>query len=696
MMKVKDIMSINPYVLKESATLRDAATLFVSKRIDGVPVINDEGLLTGLVTKTQVLRAVVNNDDFDASLKDVMETKVISAAPEDEINMPKSLEVGRLPVIEDGKVRGILTRSDMLKAYYKSVRELEQELNTVINSAYNAIITIDIEGKIRIFNKAAEKLFGIPQEQVRGKPILDILPNSALEEIVQTGQIQPSQKIYYNDKTLISNRTPITVDGKIIGAIAVLQDVSEIENILTQLQNTKELKDELDAIIESSFDGMYVTDAQGRTIRINEAYSRITGIKQEEVLGKTMQQLVEEGVYDQSASILVMERGEPVTISQEVKNGKTLLVTGNPVFDENGELFRIVTNVRDITELNHLRQELEQAYNLSRHFQDQLSKYQVNDKYIMQSQKSRDLIDLVIRLGKVNSTVLIQGESGVGKEIIAEILHSNSLRQDKPLVKINCGAIPEALLESELFGYEPGAFTGAKKEGKMGIFEIANGGTLFLDEIGELPLLLQVKLLRVIQERELTRVGGTKPIKIDVRLIAATNRDLWEMVEKNEFRKDLFYRLNVVPLVVPPLRERKDEIPALAAHFINIFNSKYGLNKRLDEEVLQAFLEYDWPGNVRELENIIERAVVTSPYDKITTANCLPDFNQENPEKENAFNRIDLKSSLESLEKRLITDALKEYITTRKAAEALGVSQPTVVRKAAKYGINLNEEKTMQ
>lgn len=685
-MKVKDIMTQNPYLLKETDTLEDAARLFVEKRIDGAPVVNDNQVLSGLITKSHVLKTILNNEDLNTPIKNVMETEVITIDSEASISSLNCLEAERLPVIEKGKVKGIVTSSDLVKAFFKAARDLEQELNTVIDSAHNAIISVDIEGNIRIFNKSAEKLLGYPREEVIGKPITDIIPESSLLDVVQSGKTEPSIKIYHNDKTLVSNRTPIILDGKIIGAVAIVQDVSELENILNELYYAKELNNELDAIIESSFDGIFVTDAEGRAIRINEAYSRITGIKQEEVLGKTMQELVNEGVYDQSATILVMEKGEPVTISQEVKTGKTVLVTGNPVFDENGKLIRVVTNVRDITELNKLRQELEQAYELSQHYQEQLSRYKVHDKYIMQSPKSRELIDLVLRLGKVDSTVLIQGESGVGKEVIAEILHSNSLRKDKPLVKINCGAIPETLLESELFGYEAGAFTGAKKDGKMGLFEIANGGTLLLDEVGELPLTLQVKLLRVIQEREITRVGGTKAIPIDVRIIAATNRDLREMVERNEFRKDLFYRLNVVPVLVPPLRERKDEIPALVAHFIHKFNKKYNLNKRLAEGVIQRFLEYHWPGNVRELENVIERAIVTSPDDIITEETCFPQ-NTKNIDDMDYGDLGDLKTALEKLEKKMIADALEKYGSTRKAAKVLGISQPTVVRKAAKYGI---------
>lgn len=694
-MKIRDMMTTHPETLTETQTLRDAARLFIQKRIDGAPIVNEKRELVGLVTKSHVLRAAVECEDMDRSLSQVMERNLTFVTPDVDLTETLSLEVGRLPVVDDGQVVGIVTRSDLAKAYYMSARELEQEMAAVIESVHNGLVTVDQEGCVRVFNSAAEKIFGIQSEEVVGQPLTRILPESKLAEIVQTGRTEFSQKITYNSQTLISNRTPISVNGSIIGAVAVIQDISELEHISQELKSTRELKEEMDAIIDSSFDGIYVTDGEGKTLRINDAYSRITGIKAEEVIGKSMAELVREGVYDQSATILVMERLEPVTISQEVKTGKSILVTGNPIFDEQGRLMRVVTNVRDITELNSLRHELEHAQGLRLHYEEQLSRYQLLDRYIVRSQKTRDLIDLILRLGQVDSTVLIQGESGVGKEVFADILHSNSLRKDQPLVRINCGAIPESLLESELFGYETGAFTGAKKGGKMGIFEIANSGTLFLDEIGELPLPLQVKLLRVIQEREITRVGGTKPVKVDVRLIAATNRDLWEMVTKNLFRKDLFYRLNVVPVNVPPLRERKEEISAFAAHFMHLFNRKYELNKRLDRNVIDKLMDYDWPGNVRELENVIERALVTCPGDVIRDI-CLPvdDTDLYHPastpvpfDTEERY----LKPAVEALEKKMIGHALLKHGSTRKAAVELGVSQPTVVRKAARYGIHTRD-----
>lgn len=465
-------------------------------------------------------------------------------------------------------------------------------------------------------------------------------------------------------------------------------------------QSAKQLTDELNAIIEHSFDGIYVTDGLGKTLRVNKAYQRTTGIKASEVIGKNMARLVQEGFFDQSVTLLVLEKREPVTIMQEIrKTGKTILVTGTPIFDDNGEIFRVVTNVRDITELNQLKQQLDEAQLLTRHYETQLNQYKIRygteHNLIYKSSKMEVMVDLVMRLAQVDTTVLIQGESGVGKELVAELIHRHSNRKDGPFIKINCGAIPEELMESELFGYEAGAFTGAKKGGKPGLFECARNGAIFLDEIGEMPLNLQVKLLRVLQNHEIMRVGGTKSVKMDVRIIAATNRILEHMVQEKKFRNDLYYRLNVVPVIVPPLRERKEDIPALVAHFVHKYNSRYGMNKKISPPVMALFVHYHWPGNVRELENLLERVIVITPGEMITVDSLPVKLRQERkPEQNTLFCGVSqgeglppLNEAVEKLEKELLTRAFTKFGTTRRVARALGISQPSVVRKAAKYGI---------
>lgn len=427
----------------------------------------------------------------------------------------------------------------------------------------------------------------------------------------------------------MSNRSPIIKEGEIVGAVAVLLDVSELESVSRELERFKELNRELDAIIDSSFDGLYITDGNGITLRLNKAYERITGISADEFIGKNVTTIESEGIVSESVTALVLEKRSPVTISQEMRTGKMTLATGNPVFDDKGNIFRVVSNVRDITELNALRQKLEEFEGLSQHYESQLRtlklQYVGSDNIVTNSSRMITLLSTVIRLAQFDSTILITGESGTGKELIAEVIHNNSSRRDQPFIKVNCGAIPETLLESELFGYDYGAFTGAKKEGKPGYFQLAAGGTLFLDEIGDLPLNLQVKLLRVLQNKEFVRVGGTKPLQVDARIVTGTNRNLLELVEKKLFREDLYYRLNVVPINVPPLRDRIEDIPPLVAHFTKLYNRKHKLNRRFAPEVVDVFMGYNWPGNVRELENLIERLIVVGTKD-LLTIDDLPAF----------------------------------------------------------------------
>lgn len=337
------------------------------------------------------------------------------------------------------------------------------------------------------------------------------------------------------------------------------------DNMEKESTPDRTVAEQLNAIIDSSFDGLWISDGEGRVVRINKASEEINDIRAEQVLNRKMEDLVAEGLIDRSVTLEVLKRRAAVTMIQHLKNGKQVLVTGNPVFDKDGKISLVVVNDRDITELNKLRAELEESRALSHRYRRELSKAQWREDHfpdiVARSATMHRVFDTALRVAEVDSTVLIQGESGVGKGLVAKLIHRASKRKDGPFIRVDCGAIPEPLIESELFGYEPGAFTGALTKGKPGYFEMAEAGTLFLDEIGELPKNIQVKLLRFMEENEVVRIGGTKQKKIDTRIIAATHRDLGSMVQESSFRKDLFFRLNVVPLRVPPLRERPEDIP---------------------------------------------------------------------------------------------------------------------------------------
>ncbi|EKN70975.1 sigma-54 dependent transcriptional regulator [Neobacillus bataviensis LMG 21833] len=468
------------------------------------------------------------------------------------------------------------------------------------------------------------------------------------------------------------------------------ENISMSENTKLDRVNKSDIDTILVSIFQSSYDGIYVADSDGVGVMVNSAYSRITGVESQELLGKNMMTVVKEGLVSESVTIKVLEEKTAQTIIQTVR-GKELLVTGNPVFDLNGKITYVVTNVRDISDLNYMKTELLHSKRLTEQYIyeiEELKKRELIhmhlDGIIGQSQEIMKVFHLARKVAKVNSTVLILGESGVGKEVIVNYLHQESDRANKPLIKVNCGAIPKHLLESELFGYEKGAFTGADSQGKPGLFEQADGGTIFLDEIGDMPIDLQVKLLRVLQEFEIMRVGGRKSFKIDVRVISATHMNLEEMVDKNDFRRDLYYRLNIVPIKVPPLRERIADIVPLAFYFLNKTNKKNKLNKRFHHEIIHFFEEYRWPGNIRELENLIERLVVTTDNEEIEMQDLPASMLQGKPRKKTETGK--LKEIIANVERKLIKEQMEKSKTTRQAAKELGISQSALVKKMQKLG----------
>ncbi|CAA7600811.1 RNA polymerase sigma factor 54 interaction domain protein [Acididesulfobacillus acetoxydans] len=470
-----------------------------------------------------------------------------------------------------------------------------------------------------------------------------------------------------------------------------LDDLLDIlMRLLKKLIDIEEANRDLESIFLNSYDGISIVNNKGITIRVNPAMERLTGVKKEEVIGKDMRQLVENGVFIDSVSLRVLENKRPTTIIQKGRTGKQTIMTGTPIMDGNERIKNVVINIRDVTELYSLNEKLQRTMELTNRYQCEINELrrqviEQND-IVAESKEMQEIVDLALRVAKVDSTVLLLGESGVGKEVLTKIIHKSSSRfQSGSFIKINSGAIPASLLESELFGYEEGAFTGAKKKGKLGMFQLATKGTLFLDEISELPPELQVKLLRVIQEKEFIPLGGTVPVTVDVRIIAATNKNLKKMVEEGKFREDLFYRLNVVSIEIPPLRKRREDIPALIFHFSREINDRYGFKKQFTAEALKQLIRYDWPGNVRQLANIIERSFITSKGDRIGKDELSGELTEEKLFQFDFGNIIPLNEAVELLERSLIKKALEKYKTTYEVAKVLKVSQATVARKAKKY-----------
>ena len=457
-----------------------------------------------------------------------------------------------------------------------------------------------------------------------------------------------------------------------------------MEAVVGELVYTREIYEKLNAIFEDSQDGFFITDGEGRVLKVNKAYEEISGMKGEEILGSNVKEL-EGKMISYSASLITIRSGKPMTIEQTFyRTGRKAYISSTPIFDDNGNIVMIVSNTRDFQMIEDLRRELSQKNEQVLEYEERMktiAQQNVNQSQLLVNDpKMYDTIYKALKVSDKDTTVLIQGETGTGKEMLANFIHQNSLRKDKIMLCLNCGAISKDLIETELFGYVGGAFTGGLPKGKPGYFEIADGGTLFLDEIGELPFNVQMKLLRTLQEKEIIRVGAGKPKKVDVRVIAATNRDLMKMVEQNEFRADLYYRLNVVNIEIPPLRERKQDIIPLADLFLKRFNDKFKTNKSLSAYSYKMLEDYEWPGNVRELKNTIEKMVILSDEDIISAADIEKQesrFTVEHSEIET----VNLKEILEQIELQYINDYYGAYKTLEKAAVKLGVNVKTLSRR---------------
>ncbi|MFV2048125.1 sigma-54 interaction domain-containing protein [Metabacillus sp. YM-086] len=461
----------------------------------------------------------------------------------------------------------------------------------------------------------------------------------------------------------------------------------------------------LDKIIETSNNNITITDHQGVILRSNPNHWSIYGIKANKYLGKSVYQLQKEGILSPSIHAMVLENKKTCQILQHTKTGKVVMATGFPIFDEQGNIICVISYSQDQTEIMNLQEEYERLQRKLASYQTEVEELREKDAeqygILFRSQSIEQIVKTIYRVSKTDATVLLLGPSGVGKSTFARMLHANSARKDEPFIEVNCSTIPETLFESEMFGYESGSFTGANKQGKQGLIEQAKDGTLFLDEIGELPLSVQAKLLRVLQEKKVMRVGGKEERHINFRLIAATNQEIESMVEKGEFRLDLFYRINIIPLHIPPLCERKEDIPILLQHYVTSINEKYQLSKKLHTTTYDLFTQYEWPGNVRELENILERVMLTTDEEIIYPEHLPANIKKEHLSESVALPFIDqhideehnLKKAVEQVEKRLLYKAMERCKTTYEMAEYLGISQPSIVRKLKHHSINTKEER---
>jgi PAS domain S-box-containing protein len=567
---------------------------------------------------------------------------------------------------------------------------MKKELETFLASTQDGVISIDKNCKINLINKKAAELIGVKREEAIKKDINKVVKDTRLPHVLKTGKHELDWQQKLGKYQIITSRIPLKDNnGKIIGAIAVFRNITDVVNLDKQLNNLNEYKSLLQAVFSAVQDAISVVDTKGYHIMVNPAYTKVTGISAEEIMGKYANYDLKEG---DSLHIKVLKTKKPVKNTKIVTkpSGKVVIAQAAPILVDN-KLKGSVAVLHDITEIRNLTKELSEA---QKRIRELSAKYSFDD-IVGKCKNIIEAKEQLIKAANVPATVLLKGESGTGKELFAHAIHNEGTRKENQFVRVNCAALSETLLESELFGYEEGAFTGAKKGGKKGLFEEANNGTIFLDEISEISSNTQVKLLRVLQEKEITRVGGVKPIHVNVRVVAATNEDLYKLVKEGKFREDLYYRLNVFPIQIPPLRERKKDIDFLVKKFINKYNIEYGRNvNRIDNRALNILKQYDWPGNVRELENVIGRAMINMSFNEVEINDThLPilfseqnNINSEIIDKKSEYKS--LSQALENYEKKYIEKIYyQEDKNKTKTAEKLNISIRSLYYKFSRYGI---------
>jgi PAS domain S-box-containing protein len=549
------------------------------------------------------------------------------------------------------------------------------------------------DGRVRFAGGPGAEALGLAP----GRSVAEAAPELTgdLERVLRGEPPGEQKAVRRGEVSLLARLSAIRGPDGVAGALCVIVDGAERDEVLRRMRASEEIAREHEAVIDSMYDGLWVSDGEANVLRINPASARLNAIQPEQVVGRNMKDLVADGVFDRSATLEVIRTGKPVNMLQ-TRRGRRLVLTGTPVRDGAGRLIRVVVNERDVTEIETLQRDLEEQEAMKDRLRDEMVEMRIeqaeSQRVIAKSPSMQKALRQAIKVSGADSTVLVLGESGVGKGLFADLIHRHSPRKDGPLVKVNCGAIPESLVEAELFGYEKGAFTGAQARGKAGYFEAAAGGTLFLDEVAELPLSSQVKLLRFLEDRRITRVGATESREVDVRILAATHRDLHQMVEAGAFRLDLYYRLNVIPLSIPPLRERAECLLPVLRHYVELYAQRLGVRRRLSRAATDVLLAYRWPGNVRELMNLCERLVVMSESEVIDLADLPPHLVSEASRAPAApaaawDGETTLEEALLRTERAVLLRARERFGSQTEMARALGVNQSTVARKLQRHGL---------
>lgn len=699
-MNVRDFMNSNISYLKIGDSLETAILAFKQTKIDALPVICEERRLIGLFTRTNLFDALLHRNSLEEFI-DPWITKNVFTVPESTPSKTmeeiiKVSQVGSAPVVDEhSRVVGIISKTPTILSLLKKSDLLNAQLTAVLNAMHNSLVAFDVNGNISLVNKSAEEMLGLSHEKLLETPCESVLADLNVSQVLKTGKARMGVKYTKRDFQAVVNVMPITDGNLVNGAVAVFHDLTELEQIARELEVVKNLNRTLDTVLNIIYDGIIVVDQAGRVTLINKAAAEFIKLRSEAVLNKHVTEILSNSRLHIVAKSGVSELSEIQTIADEqfvvsrlpiITNGVPSGAVGKIVFPRLPEIQELVRKLNSLqTKVTYYKEELQKSI---------VSQFEIKT-IIGSSPLMVNLKEEIQKISRTNSTVLITGESGTGKELVAQALHYHSPRRNGPFISINCAAIPENLLESEMFGYAPGAFSGAHRNGKPGRFEMADKGTLLLDEIGDMSLSLQAKLLRVIQEREFERVGGTKKIRVDVRIVAATNRDFYKSVASGNFREDLYYRLNVINLHLPPLRERGQDIELLANSFIEKFNRILGTDiSELTSEVLDVLSRHSWPGNIRELENVIECAANFALKGEVMLKH-LPSYLQKTDSILD-LSRIGKHDAVRETYRDKLNNAEREAIlaildSTRgnksEAAKQLGMSRTRLYAKLRKLGL---------
>ncbi|MCL6447777.1 MAG: sigma-54-dependent Fis family transcriptional regulator [Armatimonadetes bacterium] len=696
-MQMKDMMTTGVPLLHPGDSLRRAVELFRATRLTSLPVADRAGKLLGIFTRFNLFDCLLGGHDLEQVIDPFYMRQVITVPPDvpyqDIAEVVKKSPVGMGVVVDrENHVLGVFTKVDMIMALFKQADLLNARLQAVYRAMHNGLIMVDPAEKVVLLNPAAEKMLGTAEDKVLGKFMPDVFPELSLKEVIAAGRVEIGRKHMFKGRALVVNATPIICGGETVGAVAIFQDLTDFEHLAAELETVQQLHNTLATVLEIAYDGIVVVDQDGRVTLINQTLAEFLQVRPPEVIGRHVTEILEN-----SRLHIVAQTGLTEYAVLQTIGDSRFLVSNLPII-KNGQVTGAVGKIlfRKLEEVRELARRLDAAENQLTYYKEQLHKVggvrYTFESIVSVSAAMDNLKKEALRAARGRSTILIQGESGTGKELLAQAIHAAGSRRGGPFIKVNCAAIPDSLLESEFFGYAPGAFTGAQKGGKPGKFEMADGGTIFLDEIADMSPALQAKLLRVLQDREFERVGGTRSVRVDVRIIAATNRNLAEMVAEGKFREDLYYRLNVIPLFIPPLRARREDILPLVYHFLQKYSALFGTRvERVSPEALQILQSYPWPGNVRELENVCERAVNFAQGRTIGVPELpayIRGYSGRLSGADPGINITSYRQKLREAEKDILAAALEVAGGSKtKAAGILGISRSRLYAKLKKTGL---------